>query len=139
MYKRQGAGGALVAHGGDGLRRRADEDQSGRRAGAGEAGILGQEAVAGMDGLSPGQAGGFQDGGNVEIGLGRRSRAEAKGGVGLGYMDASRIGIGIDGHGANAQAAAGADDAAGDLTSIGDEDGLKVVDSQFDLRILRGC
>ena len=52
---------------------------------------------------------------------------------------AARIGIGIDGHGANAQAAAGADDAAGDLTSIRDEDGLKVVDSQFDLRILRGC
>ena len=35
-----------------------------------------------------------------------------------------RIGIGIDRHGANAHAARGADDPAGDFAAIGDEKGL---------------
>jgi hypothetical protein len=44
-------GGRLVAHGTDGLRRRADEHQAGGRAGLGELGALGQEPVARVHGV----------------------------------------------------------------------------------------
>jgi hypothetical protein len=33
------------------------------------------------------------------------------------------IGLGVDGHGGDAGATAGAEDAAGDLPAVGDEDG----------------
>ena len=42
-------GADFVAHGGDRVRGRADEDESGRSAGAGEAGVFGEEPVAGVD------------------------------------------------------------------------------------------
>ena len=45
----QGLGGILQAHGPDGGGGRADEDDAVLRAGLGEFGPLGQEAVAGMD------------------------------------------------------------------------------------------
>ena len=44
-------GGGLGAHQADRFRRRADEDDARRRAGLGELGVLGEEAVAGVDGL----------------------------------------------------------------------------------------
>ena len=45
----QRLGARLVAHGADRGGRRADEDEPGRLAGRGEGGVLGEEAVAGMD------------------------------------------------------------------------------------------
>ena len=51
----------LRAHGADRGGRRADEDDAGRRAGVGEVGVLGQEAVAGMDRLGAGLLRGVED------------------------------------------------------------------------------
>ena len=60
-----GAGGDLVAHGVQGFRGGADEGDAGLAAGAGEVGVLGEEAVAGVDGVHPlvhGQLHDFVDG-----------------------------------------------------------------------------
>ena len=46
-----GLGRELRAHGLDHLGRRSDEDEPGRHTGPGEPGVLGQEPVAGMDGV----------------------------------------------------------------------------------------
>ncbi len=72
----------LGAHGLDGLRRGPDEDQTGRRAGPGEAGVLGQEAVAGVEASAPGPPGRGDDGvgaGSVSAGAapGRRTASSA--------------------------------------------------------------
>ncbi len=117
---RQPPRGALVAHGGDGLRRWADKDQPGGGAGAGELGVLGQEAVAGVNGAGPGAGGGAEEGGDVEVGVGRRGGAEAHSGVGGADVGAIGVGVGVDGHGAEAQLMTGADDAQGDLAAVGD-------------------
>ena len=54
LHQRLGRG--FRAHRADRGRRRADEDDAGRRAGFGEFGILREEAVAGMDRLGAGLA-----------------------------------------------------------------------------------
>ena len=133
----QRAGSTLVAHRGDGLGRWADEGQPGVGAGTGEIGVLGQKAVAGMDGVRSGALGGVKDGGDVEIGAGRRGRAKTHGGIGLFHVSAAGVGVGIDSHGAQAQLVAGADDAAGDLAAVGDEDCVIAAGTQFDFPALR--
>jgi hypothetical protein len=55
-------GADLVAHQADGFRARADEDEAGFLDALGEVGVLGQEAVAGMDGLGVGDLGRRDDG-----------------------------------------------------------------------------
>jgi hypothetical protein len=41
--------------------------------------------------------------------------------VGLGDVRGVRVGVGVDGDGADAEAAAGGEDAAGDLAPVGDQ------------------
>jgi hypothetical protein len=53
---RPAAGRGLLAHERDRLAARADEDEPGLLAGAREVRVLGQEAVAGMDGVAPRRA-----------------------------------------------------------------------------------
>ena len=66
-FGHQGLGLRFAAHGADGGGRRADEDQAGGGAGFGEFGVLGEEAVAGMDRFGAGQAGGFEDGVDAQV------------------------------------------------------------------------
>ncbi len=54
-------GRILQPHGADGLRGRADEGDASLDAGFGEFGVLGEEAVAGMDALRPGMLGDLDD------------------------------------------------------------------------------
>ena len=91
-------------------------------------GVLGQKAVAGMDGVGPGAGGGAEEGRDVEIGVGRRGGAEAHGSVSGAHVGAVGVGVGVDGHGADAQPAAGANDAAGDFAAVGDEDRVDQID-----------
>ncbi len=60
----------------------------------------------------------------VEIAFARRRGAQAHGVVGLDHERRVRVGVGIDRHRVHAQAAGGADDAAGDLAPVGDEKAL---------------
>src|SRR3546814_9911198 len=75
-----------------------------------------------MDGIGAGGPGSANDGGYTEITLGRRRRAQAMGFIGQTDMQRASIGIGVYGHRAQAEAAAGGDDAAGDLAAVGDQD-----------------
>ena len=79
----------LVAEEVERLRRRADEGQSGFSDGAGEGGVLGEEAVAGMDRVAAGRLGERDDPGPVEIG-GGAGAAERMRFVGLAQVERVR-------------------------------------------------
>ena len=121
----QGLGGILQPHGADGGRGRADPDQAGGHDGLGEVGVLGQEAIAGMDGLGARGLRGGQNLRRVQIGVSGRGGADQDGFIGLADVQGLRIGLGIDRDRADAHAAGGAEDATGDLATIGDQDGFE--------------
>ena len=119
------ARGALVAHALDALGSRADEHEIVIGAGAGEVGVLGEEAVAGMHGF---RAGGFRRGDDVghdEVALVRLSGADAHGLVGVLHG----IGVGVlgrvDRDRLHAQLLAGAHDAQRHLAAVRDENLVK--------------
>ncbi len=118
-------GGGLGAHQVHGLGRGADQGQAGIAQGAREIGVLGQETVAGMDGLCIRFLRRGDDAFDVQVGLARRRGADVHGAVGQADVPGVGIGVGIDGHGLHAQVAAGGDDAAGDLASVGNQDSLE--------------
>ncbi|GAB1413220.1 hypothetical protein MASR1M97_19560 [Candidatus Desulfobacillus denitrificans] len=122
----------LVAHQADRLGRRADEDEAGLRAGLGEGGVLGEEAVAGMHGLGAGGLGGGDDPLDVEVGLARRRGADLDGFVGEARMQGVAVGGRDDGHRAQPARAAAADDAAGDLAAVGYKDFSEHQRTSFD-------
>ncbi len=62
---------------------------------------------------------------DVEIALARGGWTDAHSHVGQTHMAAVGVGVGVDGNGANAEFAAGGNDAAGDFAAVGDEDGLE--------------
>ncbi len=82
----------------DRLWRRADEDDPRLGAGAGEIGVLGEEAIAGMDRLRPGLPGRVDDLLDVEVALSGSSRAEQKRLVGLPYVRCVPVDLGVDRH-----------------------------------------
>ena len=102
--------------------RRADEGQAVRLDHFGERGVLRQEAVARVDGVRPGDGGGGQDGGHVEVGIARRRRADADALVGQAHMHRLGIGGGMHGDRGDAHLAAGALDPQRDLAAVGDQD-----------------
>ena len=112
----------LVAHGGDGARIGADEDDAGFGQRLREGLALGQEAVAGMDGLGTGGFAGLDDLLDDEVGLGGRRRADMDGLVGHLHMQGVPVGIGIDGHRLDAHAPGGLDDPARDLAPVRNQD-----------------
>ncbi|MCW0416072.1 hypothetical protein NB689_001826 [Xanthomonas sacchari] len=118
----QRLGRALVAHRADRRWRRSDEHQPARGAGFGELGVLGQEAVAGMDGLRAAALRGLEDALAAQVALARRRGADVHGLVGQAHVARVAVGIGVHGHGGDAELAAGGDHPAGDLAAIGDED-----------------
>ena len=120
----QPLGRILQAHRGDRGRRRPHPDQPGIDHALGKGGVFREEAIARMDRLRPGGAGGGDDPGAIEIALARRGGADVHGLIRHAHMQCLRIGIGIDRDGADTHCPRGADHAAGDLATVGDEEGL---------------
>ncbi len=111
----------LRAHGLDRLGRRADPGETGLRAGAGEAGVLRQEAVARVDRLGTAGPRGSDDPLDVQVALRGRPGPDQPSLVGTPHVQRSPVGLGVHGHRADAELAQGTEHADGDLTAIGDE------------------
>ena len=88
-------------------------------------GVLGEEAVAGMDGLGAAAAGDVEDLVDVQVGLAGGRRADVVGLVRLAHVERGAIDVGEDGDRADTHLAAGANHAHRDLTAIGDQDLLE--------------
>ena len=119
------AGADLVAHDLDGLGRRADEGDAALGDGAGEVGVLGEEAVAGVDPVGAALLDGVQDRLGVEVALGRRLAAEGVGLVGHADVQGVTVEVGVDGHGPDAELAARPDHPDGDFAVVCNEDLLE--------------
>ena len=120
------AGRNLVAEQVDGVRRGADPGQAGAGDGAGELGVLRQEAVARVDGVRASAHRDIEDGGDVHV---RIRRGVARQGVGLVRdlrVQGTGVGLGVDGDGLHAKVAGGARNTHGDLAAVGDEHGLNL-------------
>ena len=90
---RELAGRVLEAEGPHVRGRRADEGDAGVLAGLGEAGVLRQEAVAGMDGLGAALPGDGQQRVLPQVTLCSQGRPDAVGLVGLAHMPRARVGL----------------------------------------------
>ena len=112
----------LVAHQADVFGLRPDELHAVFGENFGKARILGQKSVAGMHGVGAGDLAGRQDGGNVEVAVLRRGRADADALVGKAHMHGVGVGGGMHGHRRNAELLAGAQHPQRDLAAIGDQD-----------------
>ena len=119
------AGADLVAHDLDGLGRGPDEGHAPLGDGPGEVGVLGEEAVAGVDGVGPALLDGLEDRLGVEVALGRRLAPQGVGLVGQPDVERVPVELGVDGHGGHAHLPAGPDDPDGDLSPVGDENLLQ--------------
>ena len=74
-----------------------------------------------MDGVDVGDFGGGDDGGDVEIAVGGPRRADADGLVGKADVERVAVGLAVDGDGADAEFAAGVQDAQRDFAAIGNQ------------------
>ena len=115
----------LVPHHGEGVQAGADEGEAGGGAGAGEGLVLAQEPVAGVHRVGAGGRRGGEDRVDVQVAGLRRGRAEAHRDIREAHVQCSSVGIAVDGHGTDAHGAQGADDAAGDLAAVGNQNGLE--------------
>ena len=134
----QVAGLGLVAHGAEDFGARADPAEVALGADVGEMGVFGEETEAGMDGLGAGDLGGAEDGRHLEVAVGGAGAADADGAVGEGDMEAVAVGGGVDRDGLDAELAAGADDADGNLAAVGDQDAAEHGGYSAETR-RRGC
>ena len=112
----------LVAHEADVLGLGADELHAVLFQDFGKAGVLRQEAVAGMHGVGAGDLAGGEDIGDVEIAVLGGGRADAHALVGKAHMHGVGVGGGMHRHRRDAELLAGAQDAQRDLAAVGDED-----------------
>jgi len=115
----------FLCHGAQGGRGRPDEDEAGRGARHGEARILREEAVAGMEGLSARGPRGRDDLVLVQIALSSGRGAEGHRHVSLENVEGFPVGIGEDGDGGDSHLAAGPDDPYRDFATIGDQNFLE--------------
>ncbi|OMI33961.1 choline dehydrogenase [Streptomyces sparsogenes DSM 40356] len=115
------AGGDLVPEVADRGRRGADPGQAGVEDGLGEVGVLGQEAVAGVDGVGAGFGGGGQDLGLVEVAGRWCVTAQRVGFVGRAHMHRVPVRIGIDRNTRDPGIPTGTGNADRDFATIGDE------------------
>ena len=115
----EAAGGGLVAQQFQQLGAGSDEGDAGAFAGARQRGILGEEAVAGMDGVDALFLGQGDDALDIQVGFhGAFAFADQVGFVGLEAVQAEAVFLGIDGDGAQAEFVGGAEDADGDFAAI---------------------
>ena len=118
-------GGGFVAHLPDHVSGGADELQSALLAQVGELRVLGEEAVARVDGVTAGLQGGGEDGGHVEVALPRLGGADAHRLGGQLHVEGVGVGGGVHRHRLDLHLPAGADDAHGDLAPVGDQDAME--------------
>ena len=111
----------LVAHDADMLGCRADEGDVVAFQDLGKAGVLGQEAVAGMDGVSPGYLARGHQARDVEVAFRRRRRADADAFIRQAHVHGVRVGRGMHGDRSDADFSAGAQYSERDLAAIGDQ------------------
>lgn len=116
-------GPGLGRHQLDGLDRRPHPYETGVLHGLGESGVLGEESVAGVHGVRARRERGAHDEVAAQIGVGGRGPRQPYGGVRLPHVQRVGVGVRVDGDGGDAQRAAGAEDPAGDLAPVGDEQG----------------
>ena len=116
------AAGGFRAESFHGFGGRTDEDEAGFLAGTGERGIFREESVAGVDGVAAGAAGYVDQFVDAEITFAGGRGADEVGFVGEADMEGGAVGFAEDGDGADAEFAAGAEDAHGDFAAIGNQD-----------------
>ncbi len=121
----QGLGAGFRAHGGNHRRGRAHENQPRIEAALGELGAFRQEAVTGMHRLSTGRLRRGYNPIDVEIAVARPCRSQQDRIIGHGDVQRVLIGFGIDRDRPQPHRLRRADDAAGNLTAIGDQQGAE--------------
>ncbi len=116
---REAAGGGLVAQQVEQVGRGPDEGDAGALAGAGQGRVLGEEAVARVDGVDAFFLGERDDAFDIEVGFHRPfAFADQVGFVGFEAVQGEAVFLGIDGDGAQAEFIGGAEDADGDFAAI---------------------
>src|SRR5207302_315847 len=85
----------LGPHAGDGFRRRADEDQIGVAARAGELGVLRQEAVTRVHGIRSHSTSSRNDGVGAQVGLGRGNASDRHRLVGVAHEWEAQVRVGV--------------------------------------------
>jgi hypothetical protein len=111
----------LRAHIAHRLRGRADEREAGLLHGVGKGGVLGEEAVARVDGLGARLTRRREHAVGAQVRVRRRRAAHAHGDVGHLHVLCVAVGLGEDGDGLDAHAPRRAHDAARNLAAVGDE------------------
>lgn len=86
-----------------------------------EVGVLGEEAVAGVDGVGAGGDRRLHDQVGAQVGVGGGRARESYGRVGHARVEGVRVRVGVHGDRSDAQFTARAEDPAGDLAPVGDE------------------
>jgi hypothetical protein len=119
VFLHQDLGAGLGAHLAHRCGTGADEDQSGGFDRVGEIGVFGKKAITRMDGLGAALLRHVEDHVTAQVGIGRTRTADRPGFVGEANVLGGGVRLGIHRDGRDAQAAAGADHAAGDLAAIG--------------------
>jgi len=115
----------LVAHHVDGLGRGADEHDAAVGDGAGEVGVLGEEAVAGVHAVGTAPLDHIEDGLGVEVALGGCLATQRIRLVGQPDVEGVAVELGVDRHGGDPELLAGTDDTDSDFAPVGDEDLLE--------------
>ncbi len=115
----QFAGGGFITQRVEQLGIRADEGDAGAQAGSWESGILGEKAVAWMNGVNIFFDSEINDGIDVEVGFdGAFPLTDEIGFVGFEAVEAEAVFLRIDGDCGEAQFSGGSKDAGGDLAAV---------------------
>ncbi len=120
----QSLGRRLAAHGINRAGGRADEDQPGGVDRAGEIGILGEKAVAGVNRLGTGGLCRGDNRLNPQITLARPRATQVDRLIGAAHVQGVAVGIAVYRHGGDTQLARGAHDAAGNFAAVGNQQGI---------------
>ena len=112
----------LVTHQADGLGLGADEYKAALFDAFGKVGVLGQKAIAGVDGHRVGDLGGTDDGRHVQVAQRRGRRPYAHRLVGQQHVLEVVVGRGVHGDSLDVEFATGPQDAQGNFAAIGDND-----------------